>query len=467
MEENDEKLRDVFNSISDVFIRSDMNGKCVMVTPSIYQMTGYQPEELLGRNMTDFYANPNQRNEIVDKLLKSRSVDNFEFEVIRKDGRKITVSTNTKIFYDKHGSPLGVEGIIRDITEQKKAESEHDKLFNFSFDLLCIAGFDGYFKELNPAWEKVTGYTIIELKEKPFLNFIHEDDRIKTQEEIKSLSKGGHSFYFENRYIRRSGEIIYLSWTATPLPKENLMYCIARDVTDQKTAEQNVLEYQQRLRNLTHELTISEEKIRKQIAVDLHDYVGQMLTSSRMQLARIIELEKDPELALRMKNITQALLSAIQATRTAIFDLSPPQLNEIGLYAAVNDWMIDQIERKHGVQTSISGEEEVYKLEENTRFLIFRSIKELMMNVVKHAKARHLSISLIKINEILKVTVEDDGVGFNYSPNLLKLKSNSFGLFSIQERIAGLGGSMTINSAINKGTQVKLQIPLKRKDNEK
>ena len=146
MEENDEKLRDVFNSISDVFTRSDMNGKCVMVTPSIYQMTGYQPEELIGRNMTDFYANPNQRNEIVDKLLKSRSVDNFEFEVIRKDGRKITVSSNTKIFYDKHGSPLGVEGIIRDITEQKKAESEHDKLFNFSFDLLCIAGFDGYFK---------------------------------------------------------------------------------------------------------------------------------------------------------------------------------------------------------------------------------------------------------------------------------------------------------------------------------
>ncbi len=587
LKESEEKFRSVFNSITDVFTRSDMDGNCIIVSPSIYNLLGYKPEEIIGRRLSDFYVDPKKRAEIVNELQKTKNVQNFEVDIIRKDGKIITVSANVKMYYDSKGDPLGVEGNIRDITrqkkineqlresgrhfratfeqaavgiahvapsglfrktnmkfleivgysedemqarilqdiihpndqkkdldqlnlllegksqtsssekryfkkdgeivcvkvtislirdekgnpdyfvfvleditEQKKAESEHDKLFNVAFDLLCIAGFDGYFKQLNPAWEKVTGYTIEELKEKPFKNFIHEEDWQKTSNEIKELESGKATINFENRYIKKNGDIIYFSWTVTPMPEERLFYCIARDVTEQKKTEWEILEYQLRLKNLAQELTVTEEKVRKQIAADLHDHVGQMLSSVRMQMTRIIDKEENPELLIRQKNISQTLLKAIQATRSAIFDLSPPQLNELGLSAAIHDWMKGQIETKYKIATSIFSEIKEVSLPENTRYLLFRSIKELCNNVVKHAKANYLSLNIEIVDNELQITVQDDGIGFKYNPALLRLKSDSFGLFSVQERISNLDGTMEVESEGTSGTKIILKIPI-------
>jgi len=461
IKKSEAKFKGVFNSMVDVFSRSDIDGKCVMISPSIYKLLGYRPEEIIGNNLADFYARPEQRKEVVHKLKQSRKVENFEIDIVRKDGEIITVSTNAKIYYNQNGESLGIEGVFRDITEQKRAESEHDKLFNFSFDLLCIAGFDGYFKELNPAWEKMTGFTIEELKAKPFIEFIHKDDRAKTQQEIQELLKGGHSFNFENRYLTKGGDILHLSWTATPILENNLMYCIARDISEQKASERKVLEHQERLRDLTHELTISEEKIRKQIAADLHDHVGQMLASSRMQLSRITDFENNPEITKRINSVSQVLLKASKATRAAIFDLSPPQLSELGLSAAVHDWMKEQVEKKHRIQTSVTGDWQEAGLDEISSILLFRSIKELATNVVKHAGASHLNVECKTKGRQVDITVMDDGIGFDFKPELLKIKSQRYGLFSIQERIADLGGELIVNSEIGKGSKIKMTIPLK------
>ncbi len=178
-------------------------------------------------------------------------------------------------------------------------------------------------------------------------------------------------------------------------------------------------------------------------------------------MARIRDLEGNPEIIDRIESISGALRTAIQATRDAIFNLSLPQLNELGLYAAVHDWMKEQIQLKYDITTSISGEDEKLHMDENTRFLLFRSIRELMMNVVKHARATQLNIEFRRNKGMLEITVRDDGIGFNYSPNLLRLKSNSYGLFSVQERISDLGGAMEVDSVSGKGTDVKLLIPLK------
>jgi PAS domain S-box-containing protein len=364
------------------------------------------------------------------------------------------------VIFDSKGKPKWVEGNIRDIRKQKKAELEHDKLFNVSFDLLCIAGLDGYFKELNPAWENATGYTLQELYSKPFRDFIHPEDFKKTEDEIGKLIKGKVAINFENRYIAKSGDLIDLSWTAIAVPEDSKLYCIARDVTEKKTAEKSIIEYQDRLKDLARELTIAEEKIRKQIAVDLHDHVGQMLSSARMQMTRIIDMEKDVDLVVRMKSISQTLLRAIQATRAAIFDLSPPQLNEIGLIAAVEDWMKEQIEEKHPVKIRFTNEKEPFNLDEDTRYLLFRSIKELVINVVKHAKATQIHVASYLRDNQFEIIVKDNGIGFQYNPDILKLKSNVYGLFSINERISNLGGNMYVDSKIPGGTTIKLTLPL-------
>jgi len=315
--ESEKKFRNIFNSMSDVFTRSDMDGKCLLISPSIYDIIGYAPDEVVGKNLEDFYVNPIQRRKLVEQVKKSKKVETHEIDIFRKDGTIATVSTNTKLYYDEQGNPIGVEGVFRDITGQKeaerkikenesalneaqklsrigswsweveknivswsdtmydlvgwdkekpppnfeenhqvfdrksfemlgkaveravsfsepyeldlmmvhrdghsfnvivrgraitdsvgkiiklygtvqditdrkRAESEHEKLFNNSFDLICIAGFDGYFKELNPIWEQVTGYSLEKLYAIPFIEFIHPDDVEKTVSEIRSYSK--------------------------------------------------------------------------------------------------------------------------------------------------------------------------------------------------------------------------------------------------------------------------------------
>ena len=163
----------------------------------------------------------------------------------------------------------------------------------------------------------------------------------------------------------------------------------------------------------------------------------------------------------KIDDVSQGLLQAIQSIRTAIFNLSPPQLNEIGLYGAISDWLEDQIELKHGIKTFLKGEDRFYPIEENNRFLIFRSIRELLLNIVKHAKADNIIVGIIEAKKKIEITIEDDGIGFDYSSKLLRLKKESLGLFSINERFSDLGGSMEIDSVLGKGTKITLIIPTK------
>ena len=111
------------------------------------------------------------------------------------------------------------------------------QFFKFSLDLLCIAGLDGYFKHLNPAWERILGHTATELLSCPFIEFVHPDDRDATLAEVAKLSAGRNTIAFENRYRCANGAYRWLSWRATPLPEKQLIYAVARDITPQKEAE--------------------------------------------------------------------------------------------------------------------------------------------------------------------------------------------------------------------------------------
>ncbi len=344
IKKSEEKLRGVFESFADVFVRRNFKEEIVLVSPSIFNLTGYTVDEIIKKRVNSYLVDPNTPNRITQNLLKDGGVQTFESEIIKKDGSLITTSSNSKLYYDDLGNPQGVESVIRDITEKKIA----DKI---------------------------------------------------------------------------------------------------------------ILESQEKLKNLAHQLTIAEEKMRKQMAADLHDDVGQLLSSSRMQLAAI-DFDGDPKLIeKKIKNISQVLLLATKATRELIFNLSPPQLNEIGLYAAIHDWMKEEIEKKYNIRTSITGDKAIYDLDENTRFLLFRSIKELLNNIIKHARASLVNITLSYSDKLLVIVVKDNGIGFESDTYNSQLPNMGFGLFSIQERVSNLGGSITIDSKLNFGTEIKLIIP--------
>ena len=129
---------------------------------------------------------------------------------------------------------------IGQFIERKRAEEVLDRFFTLSVDMLCIAGFDGYFKRLNPAWEHTLGYTVDYLMSSPFVEFVHPEDRDATLNNLKNLSGGADVISFENRYRCRDGSYKWMLWNATPLVSQNLIYAAARDITDRKRNEEKI-----------------------------------------------------------------------------------------------------------------------------------------------------------------------------------------------------------------------------------
>jgi len=119
-------------------------------------------------------------------------------------------------------------------TEQELEE----RFFAVSIDLLCYLDFNGYFKRLNPAWERTLGFTIEELMSRPFIEFVHPDDRERTLDKNRSVRTGDPALGFENRYLCKDGTYRWLLWNAAPDTDENVIYSVARDVTERKRAEE-------------------------------------------------------------------------------------------------------------------------------------------------------------------------------------------------------------------------------------
>jgi PAS domain S-box-containing protein len=132
---------------------------------------------------------------------------------------------------------------------RKQVEEERDRILNLSSDLICVADMDGYWKYLNPAWEKTMGYTIEETLARPFMDLIHPEDHKNSNDEVASLASGNETIGFVNRYISKDGSIRTISWRATYLPETQMMYCIGRDVTGQKRAEEEQKRLQKQLSN--------------------------------------------------------------------------------------------------------------------------------------------------------------------------------------------------------------------------
>jgi PAS domain S-box-containing protein len=159
-----------------------------------------------------------------------------ELQHSASDGRKITVESR-HIVVQQEGVRTYVLETNRDVTARKRAEEDRRRFFDLSPDVFCTLGFDGYFKDLNPAWEKTLGYTKAELLSTPFIEFIHPNDREATLAEAEQVSAGKELIAFENRYLCKDGSYRCFQWSVTPVIADRVMYGVARDITERKKAE--------------------------------------------------------------------------------------------------------------------------------------------------------------------------------------------------------------------------------------
>jgi len=234
------------------------------------------------------------------------------------------------------------------------------------------------------------------------------------------------------------------------------------DITERKQAEQKLLDYQEQLKSLASQLSLAEERERRYIAIELHDRISQSLVIAKVKLDALGESTFSEETAIHLKEIRNLLDQTIQNTRSLTFDLSSPILYELGFEAAVAEWLTEQIQGKHGIATEFEDDGQPKPLDESVCVLLFRDVRELLINVIKHAHASKVKVSVRKRGEKVCVTVEDNGVGFDPGRiATMPTKTGGFGLFSIRERLEQLGGRLVVESRSGGGSKVTMTAPIK------
>ena len=216
------------------------------------------------------------------------------------------------------------------------------------------------------------------------------------------------------------------------------------------------------IRRLASQLALAEEREKRAIASDLHDHIGQALAMVKGRLGRMQGNAVFSGLETELEEIQTLLSQTLHYTRTLTFEISPPVLYELGLEPAL-EWLSNQFQKKHGLRSEVAFSGTKRDVPDDLKITLFRSVQELLMNAVKHARAGLVRIHLDWAPDRLSVGVSDDGVGFDPArAEAAAVDDGGFGLFSIRERLKGLGGEMTLDSAPGRGAAFTLSAPLAR-----
>ena len=235
---------------------------------------------------------------------------------------------------------------------------------------------------------------------------------------------------------------------------------VALDISERVKAEQKVADYQSQLRSLTAELVLAEQRERRRIAEQLHDCLGPIISHSARELGILVK--KSPkEINEPLKKIEKLLHDVARRTRSITFEISPPSLYNFGFQFAVEE-LAETFGNSYGINIEFKCTGEQPKIDEKIQVLIFRSIRELMLNIVKHAKTKYAEIQINMLDDNLEIIVSDKGVGFDTAELNSTKNGDGFGLFSIRERLTHIGGNMNISSELSKGTTITMYIPIIR-----
>lgn len=329
---------------------------------------------------------------------------------------------------------------IQALLRLRRAEEELHRIFTLSPDLLCVAGSDGYFKRVNPAFEDTLGYASRELLAKPFIDFVHPEDRALTIEEVAKLSTDLPTNHFENRFLRTDGSYVWLEWKAVPVAEEGLIYAAARDVTESKQLHESLLEIR--------------EAERRRIARDLHDVVLQDLAAAVQGLQATQAESIDSAYGIDLKPEIEALRRAVSSLRNSIYDLrmegSQPFVRAVEALVEFNRQLAPEREITLVVQGSLPPE-----LPQDPGVQVLRVLREALVNVRRHSDARRVEVALCKKRNRMRASVEDDGRGFD--PASVR---EGVGLSAMRERARSVGGRLRIDSRPGNGTRLDVEVPL-------
>jgi PAS domain S-box-containing protein len=456
LRESEEKFKGIFEHANDGVIYLDGSGKILDVNRKAIQIFGVSKKQVLNKHfITQLGIFPADQ---IPTLMSSfeRILDGKEViltvSIKNKEGKEIILECSASLA-TTNGQTSNIMVIARDITERQKAAEQIAKLAKFPAEdpnpVLRISAFGTVIYgnkaslPLLKTWQCRVGQSLPDRWHRLVL-----DALISGQSEQTEFQCDGRTF----------------SLIFAPVLNANYVNIYGLDITELKEVEKQLLQNQAQLRTLASKLSLTEERERRRIASELHDQIGQSLAVSKIKLEALRKScsYKDKEAEKNFDEICETLGQAIVDMRSLIFDLSSPILHELGFGKAVMECLIEQIEKKHAIQTEFEDDDLPKPLDDDVQSILFRNVRELLINVVKYARANKVKVSIRRIDTQIQIIVEDDGIGFNVQ-EMTKTATGmgGFGLFSIQEGLDHLGGHIALESEPGHGCKVTMTAPLK------
>ena len=360
-----------------------------------------------------------------------------------------------------------------ELTERKQIEGalrESEERFRSTFEQAAVGiahvSPDGRLIRVNRRFCDFVGYDQDELLFLSFREITHPEDLEVDIESVRRMLDGSlDSYSVEKRYLKKAGSVVWANLTVSLVSRlsgaPEYFINIVEDITERKEAEERILTYQNQLRSMAMQLSMVEDEERRRIAVELHDRIGPNLALANMMLTSLPDHLTPLHVHAVLADACKSLREASLEVKSLIFEISSPELHELGLGAAIEELAL-HFEAKYGIGVRVTEDELRTELNHEIRTVLYRVVQELMVNVVKHAEASQMEISIRHDNRHVQVDVVDDGVGFdNAGAGRSEGRSRTFGLFSARERIEYLGGCLHVQSKPGRGTRIGISVPLK------
>jgi PAS domain S-box-containing protein len=470
--QSEERWTATLGSIGEAVIATDSEARITFLNPIASALTGWKPEEALNQPIGSVLKLINETsgmtadNEVLRVLQEKQvlAVANH-VDLVTRDGREIAVEHSAAPILAAKGEVIGVVLVFRDVAERRQeqiATAEQAALLELTQDSVFVIDMEGRVLFWSRGAEVMLGYSKAQAVGKIAHELLRTEFPQPFTEIVAQLKGAGHwegdliKSAQDGRQVVVSGRWA-LQWGKRGQAPRVLV--VNSDITERKRGEESLVLQREQLRALAERLQWVREEDRKQVARDLHDQIGQILTAIKMDMTWMIRHlpESEVEVLSRLRESTQSINDGVKAVRAICSGLRPGILDDLGLAAAI-DWQASEFSSRNSIHCQVSLPPVDLHLDGDRATATFRIFQECLTNIIRHAQAKSVRVDLCQEDESIVLIVEDDGIGF-HEPDLSNTLG-SLGLLGMKERAQFCGGDVHIFSSPGNGTKVTVRVPL-------